>query len=208
MTDTALGSYLKAGVASRRGYEQIAANHMRAALSAVDWNKRKCALQEDNWFVYLDDSLDWMVVYVDEQVDNGKSTGRIVISEATWETLHHDPGAMDDFVDEMKAGGSGMKFVVTDKGRYNTAVRNQAKAEGTDVTKGKDALTQLGDKATALVMQAASLNAKPTLVQQQSFAVRYAAMLNDYAAIEDRLRLIRAQIELAGAALYDITLDG
>lgn len=200
---TALGSYLRAGVAMRHNAPDIAANHIRAALAAVDWDERACAVENFGWSIYVDSSLEWMMAYVEELDIDGDPGGRIVISEDTWETLAYDDEALDYFLDEMRVGGSGMKFIVTDAGPYARAVKAEAKAKGTDMVMAKDALTELGERAYALLTQAASLNAAPTPVQRQTFAVRYAKLTADFAQLEVRLGYLAAQIELAGTALFD-----
>lgn len=200
---TVLGSYLKAGVAMRHNAPDIAANHIRAALAAIDWDERACAVEDFGWSIYVDSSLDWMMAYVEAIEIDGDPGGRIVISEDTWETLAYDDEALDYFLEEMRAGGSGMKFIVQDVGPYARAVRAEAKAKGTDVVMAKDALTELGERAHALLIQAASLNASPTPVQRQTFAVRYAKIAADFAQLELRLGHLAAEIELAGTALFD-----
>lgn len=207
MAETALAGFLKAGVATRHGAREAAANHTRAALAAVDWDERQCVLQRDLWSVYLDDSLDWMVAYAEECDVDGAPGGRVVIGSSTWATLNYDNAAPDAFLDDMEIGGTGMKFVVTDRGAFQRAVRAEAAAKGNDDPRAKDALTELGERANALVIQAASLNAAPTPIQRLVFAVRYAQLVEDLAKLESRVEAVRARVDLAGTAIYDTTRD-
>lgn len=195
---SALASYLQAGVADRHGASGVAANHMRAALADLDWDDSK-VIYEDDWKVYIDEVVETMVAYVD--ADNE----RIVVSQETWDILCCDVDASDQFLADMTAGGSGMRFIVVDREPFRSAVREHARQKGNHVTKGKDAITQLTEQANALVVQAASLNTAPTSMQQQVFAVRYAQLQEQMTQLEDRMDALRGLLNLAGTALYDTT---
>lgn len=186
---TALAEYLQAGVA----------NHIRAALAQLDWAEEKIVYEDDDFRVYLDDALDAMTCFVDQ--DNR----RMVVSQQTWDILACDVDASDAFMADMMQGGTGMHFVVTDKDPYRRAVRKHAARKGNDVTQAKDAITQLSEQANALVVQAASLNASPTAIQQQVFAVRYATLRTEMEALEERMDMLRGLVDLAGTAIYDTT---
>lgn len=200
-TETPLSGLLKHNSASRRGEMVAAANFSRAALAAVDWDDRQCVLEHDYWMIFIDESVGYLSAYVE---DLGEGSGRIVVCDDTWETLSYEPGAFDYFLDEMKAGGSGMKFIVADAGPYAAAVRKEAAANGTDVTAVKDRILALREKANSLVVQAASLNRNPTDVQRQSFAVRYARLQTERAELLHELDLVSDSISLAAAALADL----
>lgn len=199
--ETMLSGLLKAGVASRRGDDASAANFTRAALAAIDWDTRQCVLQDGDWCVFIDESVGYLGAYVEDLGDDG---GRIVVCDNTWETFSYDPEAVDYFLDEMRAGGSGMKFVVADAGPYARAVRREAAATGNDQTGTKDRIEQLRAKAEALVIQAASLNRNPTPVQRQMFAVRYARLGVEMAELRADLDRVGDSISLAAAALADL----
>lgn len=197
---TALANYLQAGVADRRGAPQIAANHMRAALEQITWDDRMIVYGGGTWKVYLDDALETFTAYVDAE------NTRVVISTETWDVLACDIDATDQFLADVAAGGTGMFFIVADKDPFRRAVREHARQQGTAVTQAKDAITDVTERANALVVQAASLNQAPTLVQQQVFAVRFAQIGEEVRALEDRMDALRGLLDLAATALYDATV--
>lgn len=195
---TALANYLQAGVASRRGTREQAANHVRAALAQLDWDDHKIVYEDSDYRVYLDDALEPFTCYVEH------AAKRMVISPDTWDVLGCDVDASDAFMADMIQGGTGMHFVVTDKDPYRRAVRKHAERTGTNVTQAKDAITELTEQANALVVQAASLNTAPTSMQQQVFAVRYATMQVQMEALEERMNQLRGLVDLAGTAVFDV----
>lgn len=159
----------------------------------------------DELVVRLGEQLEHMTAFVAPK-DQLTGMHRVYISEATWETLNYSPAAVDQFVEDMMIGGTGMKFIVADRGPVRGAILAEAKAKGTDVVVGKDAITELTEKVNSLVLQAASLNRTPSEVQQQAFAVRYAQANADFAALQERMSGLADLLGLAGAALYDITV--
>lgn len=201
MAETALAGMLKAGVASRRGSREAAANLVRQGLSA-SMEQRYLLCQLAGVAVYRGDALDHFTAFVDR--DDPEQV-RVYVSKATWDTLNYHGPAVTQFVDDMKEAAMGMQFVVVDRPPFRDAVRNQAKAEGTDLVQAKDAITQLTERANALVLQAASLNAAPTALQQQTFAVRYALLQQEFNDLQARMDGLQDLIGLAGAALYDTT---
>jgi hypothetical protein len=161
--------------------------------------RRRSSTRNGGWKVYLDLALEPFMAYVDD------AESRMVVSPYTWEVLSEDLDASRQFIDDMIEGGSGMHFVVADAPPYRGAVRKHAERKGTDVSQVKDPLTQLAEQINALVVQAASLNASPTALQQQVFATRYATAQADFAKLEDQIDGLRAMLDLAATAIYDTT---
>lgn len=201
-----LTGFLNSGFHSRRGEQAQAANWSRAALEALPWSDDMIVSEEGGWQVFLDDSLDYMVAFV-QQADPADFAGelvlaRVIISHETWETLaDYDAAAINHFMSEMKAGGTatGMRFIVKDAPPIASAIRKQAAAA--PVT--KDVFVELEERANSLVVQAASLNRSPTDTQRQIFAVRLAEMQRDYAELQERVATLGGIIQLAGTAVFD-----
>lgn len=185
----------------RRNTRTRSADLTRQQLEAAQLEGNNLLHQDDDVMVVKGAAMEHMTAFVDVRSDG---VTLIYTSPATWDTLSYDMDACDQFVADMVAGGDGMKFIVADRGPYLAAVRKQAHAEGTDVVAAKDAITDLMERANALVTQAASLNAKPSKVQQQTFSVRYAALQADLRKIETKLNDARGLVDLAAGALWDM----
>lgn len=206
MPETALAGLLKAGVAGRRGAREVGANHVRQGLAtAMAEDEQGVLLRIDEMVVRLGEQLEHMTAFVAPKVPE-TGVHRVYISQATWDTLNYSPPAVDQFIEDMMIGGTGMKFIVADRGPVRHAILAEAKAKGTDVILGKDTITDLTEKANSLVVQAASLNRTPSEVQQQAFAVRYATLMQDYTALQERMAGLGDLLGLAAAALYDTTV--
>lgn len=191
---------LKAGVAGRRGHREVAANHVRSGL-ANTMEEQFLLIQLGDLYIFRGEAMGHLTAFVEHE----DGTTKIYLSSATWNTLNYHGPAVEQFITDMREACAGMQFIVADRAPYRDAVLKQAKAEGTDVIRGKDAITQLTEKANALVLQAASLNQAPTAVQQQAFAVRYALLRQELAELQTRVDGLGDLIDLAGSALYDTT---
>lgn len=162
-------------------------------------------MREDDWCVYLDSGLDRWAVFTDAE------NKRVFIGPTTWVTMSFSHRARQQFETEFlpqsedDKGVSGMKFIVADVGPYAEAARAEARAAGTDVPAVKDRLTALIEQANHFVMQAASINQRPTSGQTQMFAVRYAALGQTLADLKRELAHAESLVQLAGAALSDAT---
>lgn len=204
MAETALAGLLRSNTARKYGDETAAMNHLRAALDAT-WDDDRMVLRELDISIYLDDVLDWFHAYVTSTTDdNGDPHIVAIVSEATYETLNYEAEALERFVDDMRAGGPGMKLIMRDVGPFAAAIKAQAKDTGTDVTMAKDALTDLDERTESLLIQAASLNKDPAPIVRQSFAIRYVQLQADHKALTERLAKIEAKIELAGVAMFEL----
>ena len=177
--------------------------HMHSALTSAVWVEDDAVIVSDDWMVFLDTSLERWEVYVDAV---GKRT---FISPDTWESFDGpaEVAFEDEFVDAYRGGEvQEMRFIVaSDNSPYAVAARKAAAAQQTDAVKAKDRLTDLTERADALIVQAAGLNARPTEVQLQVFSVRHARIAEDMAALEAELARLRGKIALAGVALVDVT---
>lgn len=210
MTGSALRDFLKAGVADRRGETQIAANLSRQAMENVDWDDAHCVYSDDEWGYYLDDTFQWMTAYVitglhddlDDDDDADGPPNRVLLCANTWDTLSCEPAARERFVQDMQAGGPGMKFISTDDGLYASAVRREAAVRGTDHERTRDALTTLGEEVKSLVTAAASINGNFDETQQQTFAVQYARLRTRHEELEAQVEDVGAMLQLAATALW------
>lgn len=175
-------------------------SHVHSSLPSAVFKEEDAVLGVDDWMVYLDESLERWEVYVD---GIGRRT---FVSSSTWDNLD---GAAEnafekDFVHAyLDRKVREMRFINTDAGPYGVAARAYAAAQGTDTVRPKDRMVDLAERADSLVVQAASLNRKPTEVQLQTFAVRHARMVEEMAALEADLVRLRSKVDLAGLAVAD-----
>lgn len=159
-------------------------------------------LARDDWNVFTDASLNRWEVFVDGL------NRRTFVNPDTWDSFDGVAEAQfeADFIDSyLDRRDREMRFICTDSGPYGAAARAQAAAQQVDVVRAKDRLTDLIERADALVIQAASLMQKPTESQLQLFAVRHANVLEDLAALEADMARLRAKVDLAGTALVDVS---
>lgn len=172
--------------------------HLQTASEWADWESMPFVLDDDGWKVHLDTSLERYGVFI----DNYRS--RTFIHPDFWTTLQEYGPAMQCFIDEyVWTEVSGMRFVVGDSGKYDEAARLEAQRAGTDVPLAKDRMLALAERANSLIVQAVSLNAAPTKVQLQTFALRHAQLREEFAALEAEMEKVRGLVNLATAALVD-----
>jgi len=166
-----------------------------------DWTGVPCRAQSDNWKVYAVTSLERWEVFVDS------ANERTFVSPETWDTIAWDGEAELLFLDTYVGveGVDGMQFIVGSAEPWSRAVRTEAEQAGTHKPAEKDRLTALTEKASGLIVQAASLNAAATPGQTANFAVRYAEIEAELATLEAALRHARGLVDLAGTAVVDAT---
>lgn len=174
---------------------QLPLGHLLSTSPSADFAAMAFVLDSDGWRVYLDDSLERWGVYVD--TDNH----RTFVHPDLWTTLLWGPAKVQFCQDFVWTATSGMRFLIRDSGIYGEAARREAQRMGTDVPLAKERLADLTDRANALIVQAISLNAQPTEVQQQTFAVRYTQLHEEFVSMEAEMDKVRGLIDLASAAL-------
>jgi hypothetical protein len=172
--------------------------HLQSAAEWADWAAQPFVLDDDGWRVYLDTSLGRWDVHVDQQ------RRRTFLNPALWEALEAHPVAMEAFIAEhLHVTTGGPRFVTVETGPYRDAAVVLARRQGVDSPVPKDRLQDLGERVQSLLVQAVSLNEKPTPGQQALFTERYAELLGVCEALETELRHTRSNLNLATVAMRD-----
>lgn len=175
--------------------------HQHTALASASFDVEDAIWAGRGWAVYLDDTLALWEVYVDAVGQ------RTFVSSDTWEILDGpaEVAFVDDFVDAYRRSDTrALVFIdTTDRGPYGKAARRALAVQGVVVMPGKDRLTDLVERTTALSVEAAGINGAQSAYQRQVFAVRHAVLAQDLARLEQELAQARSAFGLATCALYD-----
>jgi hypothetical protein len=127
-----LSDHLQANAQNMVGDMTGAVNVARRELAKVDWSTRQPNIVADDWRIYTHRALGYGAVMVDA------AAKRIVVSQATLDTLMYASSAMAAFLVDMTRGASGMKFVMFDAGAYADAAKAERDAKGSNVMQTKD----------------------------------------------------------------------
>lgn len=169
---------------------------MRRALDNVDWAARRAVLEVQGQRVVLDPAVLYGAVLV--------AGPTVVMSPQTWEVLGYNPELVVEVLAQVRGGASGLRFLTMDAGKYGEAARAAAEATGEGAVMAKDAITQAVEDANRLIVNAASLNATPTPLQAQIFAVQLARLNLVVAEIGARLEQLQGLVDLAATAVADV----
>lgn len=192
---SALGAFLNAGVAERKGEAAVAAQQMQAAMSRVSWDKRRPVYAALGWSIYLDDAMPVGGFYVD------KADKRIMTGTETWDILSYESRAKYSLIEDLKEGASGTKIMPLTAGPLLDAIRakSAAQAEGSSTT--VEVIDRLGDmreRAQKIVQAATSMN-EPGVsnLQRKIFHVRFAELMDEWATVQAEVARVAAVIDMA-----------
>lgn len=193
-----LSDHLRANAQSMVGDMTGAVNVARRELAKVDWSTRQANIVAEGWSIYTHRVLGYGAVMVDAPAK------RIVVSQATLDTLMYASSAMSAFLVDMTRGASGMKFVVFDAGAYADAAKAERDAKGSNVMQTKDPVTDLEERVRRLLVQSASVNGSergPTAGQVANFFRELAECKQAYEVLTERVERLTSLFNLASQAL-------
>jgi hypothetical protein len=193
-----LSDHLQANAQNMVGDMTGAVNVARRELAKVDWSTRQPNIVADDWRIYTHRALGYGAVMVDA------AAKRIVVSQATLDTLMYASSAMAAFLVDMTRGASGMKFVMFDAGAYADAAKAERDAKGSNVMQTKDPITDLEERVRRLLVQSASVNgseAGPTAGQMANFYREFAECREAFVLLTDRVERVQSLFALVSAAL-------
>lgn len=199
-----LSDHIQANAQSIAGDMTGAVNVARRELAKVDWSKRQANIVADDWRVYTHRALGYGAVMVDG------SARRIVVSQATLDTLMYASSAMAAFLVDMTRGASGMKFVMFDAGAYADAAKAERDAKGSNVMQTKDPVTDLEERVRRLLVQSASVNGSesgPTAGQMANFFRELAECKEQFDLLRERVERLTSLFYLASQALRGEVVD-
>lgn len=161
--------------------------------------------RRDGWELIQDDSIGWMAIFTDQAARRAWMHGE---TYATITRVATGPANLD-FSDDLSRWGSGMRYLVTDAGKYADAARaerDRRRANGMpDLTPSVDQLSTLEQDANALLIQIASLPKGASESQVRLFAERMDDLRGRFSAAQAQLDRIDGFIDLAGVAMMDAT---
>lgn len=158
-------------------------------------------LAAGEWMVFTDATLNRWEIFVDALHQ------RAFVNPDTWESFDGpaEVAFEADFIEAYtESRVREMRFISFESGPYADAARRQASEHGTDTVRAKSRMAEVAQLADSLVLQAAGLNAAPSELQLQIFAVRHSQAVADLAQLEADLALLRSKVSLAGLALVDV----
>lgn len=173
----------------------VAQFHLRDRLRRTRWAERSPVLHADGWAVYVDvgDMPQWNAwVRRDERIT--------VISTETWLILSgHGPALVRFLTDVIGWPKEGLIYLPLD-GVYRDAAVAYSKATGTDIVRGKDALTALEERTQRLMNYAADLLESPdNALLVQTVLGEMIVVADDLAAFEARLDRVKSMVAVARA---------
>ncbi len=167
---------------------------MKAGEFAWDGAKRVQLLNGWEWMVTP--HLKHMEMYFDQ------ANQRVGMNDQTWTTLGFANGMEEVEAMIENRAVNGMTFLVTDSGPFQRSLVAEAKVAGRDKPEAKDPITQIEEKANALIVQAAGMN-NATPFQMEIFSVRFADMQRELVALQDRMDRVAGMVQLAGLAVSE-----
>lgn len=151
--------------------------------------------ERDGWRFWNDEGMPYMAILVDA---NGQ---QIWLSADTHTTISDHVEADVQLSMDLEKWGSGMKYTVTESGKYGEAAR--AAMPSKPVAELVDPAVLLERDANALLVQVANLNREPSESQLRLFAERLADCQGRLSALSDQLASIESTIDLAAVAVTD-----
>lgn len=195
---TVLGDFIAANRAAKTGDLSGAGAYMRQAIDKVDWSVR-VAYMQDGWSVYTHEAVAGEAVFVDQ------AARRIVMGKPLWGVLAYHQPAVDLLLTQATQGADGMRFLTLDAGVYAEAARHSSRANGDDVVRAKDAITDVEERIGRLTVNLASLQGRATTEAQRRMLFEdFATAREDIGRLEDRLFDAKSRLELAGSLLGTI----
>lgn len=146
----------------------------------------------DGFLLAIDDGLPFMSILV------GADSERGWVSTETFDAVS-DIGQL---CDDAERWGPGMKYLVTEGGKYAEDAKRALKISK-EVVPAKDPLTMIEEDANRLVVQAASMQDSPSESQLTLFAQRLADLRGRFEAVQAQHERTGDLINLAAVAISD-----
>lgn len=160
------------------------------------WDGAKRVMLLEGWEWMITTHLKHMEVYFDQDAQ------RVGMNKQTWTTLGYANGMEEVQVMIKNQAVKGMTFLVTDGGPFQRALVAEAKAAGRDKPETKDPITQIEEKATGLIVQAASISGA-TPFQMEVFTMRFVDLQRELVALQERVDKVAGMVQLAGLAVTE-----
>lgn len=151
--------------------------------------------ERDGWRFWNDEGMPYMAILVDQV------SQQVWLSADTHTTISDHVDADVQLSTDLERWGSGMKYTVTESGKYGEAAR--AAMPNKPVAELVDPAVLLERDANALLVQVANLNREPSESQLRLFAERLADCQGRLTALSDQLSSIESTIDLAAVAVTD-----
>lgn len=149
----------------------------------------------DDWRFWQDDGMEFMAILVDTE------NQQCWMTQQTHAVIVDDVAADVQLSLDLERWGSGMKYLVTEAGKYGEAARAALPDE--PVVKLVDPAKLIEQDANALLVQVAHLNRDPSESQIRLFAERLGDVRARHQALLAQLEDIGETINLAAVAVVD-----
>lgn len=199
---TNLGTLGRAAVERRHGVDGPASRDVAEARAKAEQVAKRRAVGEHGGraaiagvTIAVDDSIPFMAVLI------AADLGNLWISTETYDALLGK--LLIPLVRDVKKWGPGMRYLVTEGGKYAQAAQ-AAIDSNKELVPAKDPLTMIEEDANRLVVQVASMDDHPTTSQVRLFAERLADLRARFDAIDAQRERTEGLIDLAALAITDV----